>query len=59
MRAPMAKSSPPGPETVLGRAMKLLLAFTVDDTTLRFAELQNRTGLPKSTLHRLIGEARA
>lgn len=44
----------PGPETVLGKTMQVLLAFSVECTTLGFAELQARTGLPKSTLHRLL-----
>jgi DNA-binding IclR family transcriptional regulator len=52
----MAEPVAPGPETVLGKTMKVLLAFTVEDTALGFAELQVRTGLPKATLHRLIGD---
>ena len=50
----MADIAAPGPETVLGKTMKVLLAFSVDETTLAFAELQARTGLPKGTLHRLL-----
>jgi DNA-binding IclR family transcriptional regulator len=46
----------PGPETVLGKTMQILLAFTIDRTVLRFCELQVRTGLPKATLHRLLGD---
>lgn len=52
----MSASSPPGPETVLGKTMQVLLAFTLDDTILGFADLQTRTGLPKATLHRLLGD---
>jgi DNA-binding IclR family transcriptional regulator len=52
---PEPQSVAPGPETVLGKAMTVLLAFTVEDTVLGFTELQVRTGLPKSTLHRIIG----
>lgn len=52
----MAQLPAPGPETVLGKTMMILLAFTVDDTVLGFAELQVRTGLPKATLHRLVGD---
>lgn len=46
----------PGPETVLGKAMKVLLAFSVEETVLGFSELQHRTGLPKATLHRMLGD---
>lgn len=52
----MSEPTTPGPETVLGKTMKVLLAFTVEDTVLGFAELQARTGLPKATLHRLLGD---
>ena len=40
----------PGPETVLGKTMQVLLAFTVEETVLGFAELQARTGLPINVL---------
>lgn len=52
----MASSTAPGPETVLGKTMQVLLAFTVEDTVLGFADLQRRTDLPKATLHRLLGD---
>ncbi|MGW6454349.1 IclR family transcriptional regulator [Streptomyces sp. NPDC055078] len=52
----MSETAAPGPETVLGKTMKILVAFTVEDTVLGFSELQARTGLPKGTLHRLIGD---
>lgn len=50
------KVSAPGPETVLGKTMQVLLAFTVEETVLGFTELRTRTGLPKATLHRILGD---
>ncbi|MEO9322215.1 IclR family transcriptional regulator [Nocardioides sp. C4-1] len=47
---------PLGRETVLGKAMLILQAFTVEQTTLTFAELQARTELPRATLHRVAGD---
>jgi DNA-binding IclR family transcriptional regulator len=44
------------PITVLGKALAVLQAFTAEDATLGFAEIHRRTGLPKSTLHRTLGE---
>ncbi|MDD7938347.1 IclR family transcriptional regulator [Actinomycetospora lutea] len=44
------------PATVLGKAVAVLRAFTAEDTTLGLAELQRRTGLAKSTLHRTLGD---
>jgi DNA-binding IclR family transcriptional regulator len=41
---------------VLGKTLKILQAFTVEETTLTFLELQVRTGLPKATLHRVLGD---
>jgi DNA-binding IclR family transcriptional regulator len=52
----MAVQPAPGPETVLGKTMQVLQAFTVEETILGFAELQARTRLPKATLHRLLGD---
>lgn len=52
----MAAVAQPGPETVLGKTMKVLLAFSVEETVLGFAGLQARTELPKSTLHRTLGD---
>lgn len=46
----------PVPPTILGKAMRVLHAFTVDDTHLGFTELRTRTGLSKATLHRLLGD---
>ena len=46
----------PDLDTVLGKAAALLFSFTADDTHLTLSELKRRTGLPKSTLHRLAGD---
>lgn len=43
-------------DTVLGKALAILDAFTADDRELGFAELQRRTKLPKSTCHRVLSE---
>jgi DNA-binding IclR family transcriptional regulator len=40
-------------DTVLGKAVTILRAFTVDDQVLSLAELVRRTGLHKATVHRL------
>jgi len=45
-----------GRETVLGKTMLILQAFTVERTTLSFAELQDRTDLAKATLHRVAND---
>ncbi|HWC21692.1 MAG TPA: IclR family transcriptional regulator [Flexivirga sp.] len=52
----MRRPEAPGPETVLGKTMKVLLAFSVESTMLGFAELRARTELPKATLHRLLAD---
>lgn len=44
------------PDSVLSRAVLLLDAFGADDHELTLAELVRRTGLPKSTTHRVLGE---
>lgn len=44
------------PNSVLGRTMALLTAFRPGDTELTLAELARRTGIPKPTAHRLLGE---
>jgi DNA-binding IclR family transcriptional regulator len=44
------------PRSVLGKAMRVLHAFTAEDQGVSFAELQRRTGLPKATLHRVAGD---
>jgi DNA-binding IclR family transcriptional regulator len=43
-------------DTVLGKALAVLQAFTAEDATLGFADVVRRTGLPKSTAHRTLGE---
>ena len=40
----------------LERAVEVMEAFRPDDHGLRFADLQQRTGMPKATLHRLLAE---
>jgi DNA-binding IclR family transcriptional regulator len=44
------------PDSVLGRAVLLLDAFHADDHRVGLATLVQRTGLPKSTVHRMLGE---
>ena len=44
------------PNSVLSRALTLLSAFRPGDTELTLAELTRRTGIPKPTAHRLLGE---
>ena len=44
------------PRSVLARAFSLLDAFGPDDVELSLGELCERTGLPKTTVHRLAGE---
>jgi DNA-binding IclR family transcriptional regulator len=44
------------PDGVLGRAVLVLTAFGPEDHTLRFVDLVRRTGLPKTTTHRLLAE---
>jgi DNA-binding IclR family transcriptional regulator len=45
-----------GLDSVLGKAVAILRAFTVDDQAVPLAELVRRTGLHKATVHRLCGE---
>ena len=45
-----------GPNSVLGRAMTLLTAYRPDEVELSLAELARRTGLAKTTAHRLLRE---
>lgn len=42
--------------TVLGKAVAVLTAFTAEDHGVSLAELGRRTGLAKSTLHRLVND---
>lgn len=44
------------PDSVLGRAVMMLTAFGPEDHTLRLVELVRRTGLPKTTVHRLLAD---
>ena len=44
------------PKSVLGRALTLLTAFRPGDAELTLAELARRTGLPKTTAHRMLAE---
>lgn len=43
-------------DTVLGKAVAILRAFTAEDRVLPLAELVRRTGLPKGTVHRVAGD---
>ena len=43
-------------ETVLGKAVALLRSFTVDDHMLSLAELTRRTGIAKTTVHRMTAD---
>jgi DNA-binding IclR family transcriptional regulator len=42
--------------TVLGKAVAILRAFTLEDHVVPLAEMARRTGLHKATVHRLAGE---
>ncbi|WP_432253662.1 IclR family transcriptional regulator [Streptomyces sp. HNM1019] len=44
------------PNSVLGKAVALLNAYEPGDESLSLAELHRRTGIPKTTLHRMLGE---
>jgi DNA-binding IclR family transcriptional regulator len=44
------------PKSVLARAFALLTCFTANDTDLSLAKLASRTGIPKATVHRLVGQ---
>jgi DNA-binding IclR family transcriptional regulator len=45
-----------GRETVLGKVLLILRAFTVDRTNLTFSQLLVHTALPKATLHRVAAD---
>lgn len=47
---------PEGAPSKLGRAVRLLAAFRPDDDEVGLAELARRTGIPKPTAHRILGE---
>ena len=55
MAAP-ATGDPAAPKSVLARALSLLDAFGPEDVELGLSELCERTGLPKTTVHRMVGE---
>jgi len=42
--------------TVLGKVVTVLFAFRSDDHGVSLAELLRRTGIPKGTLHRIVGD---
>jgi DNA-binding IclR family transcriptional regulator len=44
------------PRTVTGRAMAVLGAFSRERPMMGVQEISRRTGLPKSTTHRLVTE---
>lgn len=44
------------PISVLGRADRLLSAFDLEHSVLGIGELSRRSGLPKTTVHRLVAE---
>lgn len=48
--------TPVPPDSVLGRAVLLLDAFHADDHRVGLATLVERTGLPKSTVHRMLAD---
>ena len=52
----MASDPDPRASTVLGKAVRILQAFTADDRVLGLAELVRRTGLHKATTFRLAGD---
>ncbi|GAB2868581.1 IclR family transcriptional regulator [Myroides odoratimimus subsp. xuanwuensis] len=44
------------PASVLAKVLRVLQAFTAEDTGVTLAELGRRTGLPKGTLHRVAAD---
>ena len=44
------------PLSVTGRALTILAAFDADHRALTLSEISDRSGLPPSTTHRLLGE---
>ncbi|MEO3786192.1 IclR family transcriptional regulator [Actinocorallia sp. B10E7] len=43
-------------KSVLGKVAAVLYSFTADDHGVSLAELGRRTGIPKGTLHRVVGD---
>lgn len=52
------QSVTPGAATgpVLGRALRILDAFSAEQPTMTLSQLARRSGLPTSTVHRMLGE---
>lgn len=50
------RSAEADPNSVLGRSVALLGAFRPGDDALGLAEIHRRTGMPKPTAHRLLGQ---
>jgi IclR family acetate operon transcriptional repressor len=51
-----AATGPQAPKSVVARALSLLDAFGPDDVELTLGDLCDRSGLPKTTVHRFVGE---
>lgn len=54
--APRRAAPPVDMDTVLGKVVAVLFAFSSDDHGVSLAELGRRTGLAKGTLHRVVGD---
>ncbi|ROO86328.1 IclR family transcriptional regulator [Actinocorallia herbida] len=52
----MAGAPEIGTKSVLGKVAAVLYAFTADDHGVSLAELGRRTGIPKGSLHRIVGD---
>jgi IclR family transcriptional regulator, acetate operon repressor len=53
---PGGELPPSAPKSVLARALSLLEAFGPDDVELTLSDLCERSGLPKTTVHRFVTE---
>ncbi|WP_419753639.1 IclR family transcriptional regulator [Geodermatophilus sp. CPCC 206100] len=56
MTSPPPDQPPVDLRTVLGKVVAVLFAFRADDHGVSLAELARRTGMPKGTLHRVVGD---
>lgn len=56
MNAPRHGDLPVDTDTVLGKVVTVLYAFTAEDHAVTLAELGRRTGLAKGTLHRVVND---
>jgi DNA-binding IclR family transcriptional regulator len=56
MSAERSRPDAPDRSTVLGKVLVVLHAFRADDDAVSLAELGRRTGLPKTSLHRVISD---